>query len=152
MRFMILRKSDANTEADRMPPREMLAAMGEYRDAMARAGVLLGGDGLRASATGARLSCVAGKVTVTDGPFTEAKELIAGYVLVEVASKEEAIAWAKRCPTLAGPGTVEIEVRQVIEAADFPAACAPELARMPWTTVAEQAVQHGTSPRGAKVA
>jgi hypothetical protein len=139
MRFMILRKADPNTESGKLPPREVLAAMGKYREAMVEAGVILGGDGLQSSAAGARVRCSNGKMTVTDGPFTEAKELIAGYVLIEVATKEEAIEWAKRCPTMGGPGEVEIEVRQVIEASDFPEELTPELANLPWTTVADEA-------------
>ena len=141
MRFMIIRKADDNTESGRLPPREMLVAMGKYRDEMINAGVLLGGDGLQSSATGARIHLSAGKLTVTDGPFTEAKELVAGYVLVEVESKEEAIKWAKRCPTLCGTADVEIEVRQIIAASDFPSELTRELTNMPWTTVAEGAAE-----------
>ncbi len=141
MRFMIIRKADDNTESGRLPPREMLVAMGKYREEMRKAGVLLGGDGLKPSAAGARVNYSAGKLTVTDGPFTEAKELVAGYVLVEVASKEEAIHWAARCPSLCGDGNAEIEVRQVIAASDFPSELAPELRNMPWTTVAEGATE-----------
>jgi hypothetical protein len=141
MRFMILRKSDQNTESERLPGREMLAAMGKYADDMTKAGVLLGGDGLLQSAKGSRIKLSKGKLSVTDGPFTEAKELIAGYVLVEVKSKEEAISWAMQCPTLCGDAEAEIEVRQVIEASDFPPELTPELSNMPWTTVATAASQ-----------
>ncbi len=147
MRFMIIRKADANTESGRLPPREMLVAMGKYREEMRKAGVLLGGDGLQPSAVGARVNYSAGKVTVTDGPFTEAKELVAGYVLVEVASKEEAVHWATRCPSLCGDGNAEIEVRQVIAASDFPAELTFELRNMPWTTVAEGAAGPGAAAK-----
>jgi hypothetical protein len=139
MRFMILRKADQSTESERLPGREMIAAMGKYADDMTKAGVLLGGDGLLQSAKGSRIKFSKGKLSVTDGPFTEAKELIAGFVLVEVKSKDEAIAWAKQCPTLSGDADVEIEVRQVIEASDFPTELTPELSRMPWATVATEA-------------
>ena len=139
MRFLILRKADSNTESGRLPPRDVLVAMGKYRDDMVKAGVMLGGDGLKPSAAGARVRCSDGEMTVIDGPFTEAKELIAGYVMIEVESLAQAIEWAKRCPTMGGPGVVEIEVRQVIEVSDFPTELTPELANMPWTTVAEEA-------------
>lgn len=139
MRFMILRKSDRFTEADLLPGAEALEAMGRYRDELRAAGVLIAGDGLRSSAAGsARLHSANGSISVVDGPFAEAKELIAGFLLLEVASREEAIHWARRCPSLQVPGEAVIEVRQVVEAADFPAELAPQLHRMPWDTVAGQ--------------
>ncbi|MGH7004750.1 MAG: YciI family protein [Alphaproteobacteria bacterium] len=141
MRFMIIRKADPNTEAGLLPGREMLAAMGRYHEELVKAGAMLGGEGLRASAKGTRVNFSKGELTVTDGPFTETKEVIAGFLLIEAKSKEEAIAWAKRCPTLCGAAEVEMEVRQVVEASDFPAEMTPELSGLPWTTVAGQAEQ-----------
>ena len=127
MRFMILRKADAKTEAGILPSTELLDAMGRYINEMAQAGVLLGGEGLRATSKGARVSFVGGKATVIDGPFTESKELIAGYCLIQVGSKHEAIEWVRRWPTLDGDGNVELEIRQVFEAEDFGAGNTPEL-------------------------
>lgn len=141
MRFMILRKADSNTESGHMPPRDMLAAMGQYRDEMIDAGVFLGGDALITSAKGARVKYAGGTFAVIDGPFAEAKELIAGFVLIEVDSLDQAVHWAKRCPSLCGSGEAEIEVRQVIESTDFPAKWTPELSRLPWMTVAQAAQQ-----------
>jgi hypothetical protein len=115
MRFMMLVKADEQSEAGVMPSEEMLAEMGKYNEELMKAGVLLAGDGLQASSKGARVSFSGGKPTVTDGPFTEAKELIAGYWLIQVKSKEEAVEWAKRVPFDEG----EIELRQVFELEDF---------------------------------
>lgn len=119
MRFMIIRKADPETEAGVMPTEELITAMARYNQEMADAGVLVGGDGLQPSAKGTKIKFSGGKPTVTDGPFTEAKELIAGYTLIEVASKEEAIEWVKRWPTIDGHGNVELELRQVYELSDF---------------------------------
>jgi hypothetical protein len=117
MRFMMLVKANADSEAGVPPTQEMLDRMGKYNEELVRAGVLLAADGLQASAKGARVTFgTNGKSTVTDGPFTEAKELIAGYWLIEVSSKEEAVQWATRVPFDEGG---EIEVRQVYEAEDF---------------------------------
>ena len=98
MRFMIIRKADADTEARKPPTHELAAAMMAYNEEMANAGVLLGGDGLRPTADGFRVRFADGKPTVIDGPFTEAKELVAGYTLIQVASREEALEWARRWP------------------------------------------------------
>ena len=114
MRFMILLKADQNTEAGLLPGEEMLAAMTKYNEELARAGVLLAGEGLHPSSKGARVKFSGDKRTVTDGPFTEAKELIAGFWLIQVKSKEEAIEWVKRCPNPL-EGEAEIEIRQVYE-------------------------------------
>ena len=119
MRFMIIRKADAETEASAMPSEELVTDMMRYNAEMVNAGVLLGGDGLKPSARGARISFANGTPTVTDGPFTEAKELVAGYTLIEVASREEAIAWVKRWPTSDGNGNVQLELRELYEADDF---------------------------------
>ena len=138
MLFMIIRKGDAVTESGLLPGPEAIEAMGRYRDELAAAGVYRGGDGLLSTAHGAKLHYRNGKTSVTDGPFAEAKEVIAGFVLIEVASLAEAVRWARLCPSLAF-GDAELEIRQVAEAAHFPAEARPGLARMPWTTVSAQA-------------
>jgi hypothetical protein len=122
MRFMLLIKADMNSEAGVLPSKELLAEMGRFNDEMFKAGIMRAGDGLQPSSKGARVDFEAGgKRTVTDGPFAEAKELIAGFWIIDVASKEEAIEWACRCPDPMGPGeTAQIEVRQIFEASDFP--------------------------------
>ncbi|CAA9565145.1 MAG: PhnB protein [uncultured Thermomicrobiales bacterium] len=126
MRFMLLLKSDEQAEAGITPDTRTLAAMGQYNDDLARAGVLLAAEGLQPSAKGARLRLAAGNLTVTDGPFTETKELIAGFWVIQVPSREAAIAWAERCPldTAGASGTShgggQIEVRQITELSDFP--------------------------------
>src|SRR5438094_6769401 len=111
MRFMILLKADRNTEAGALPSQELLAAMGKYNEELAKAGVLLAGEGLQPSSKGARVKFAGEKRTVTDGPFTETKELIAGFWLFQVRSKVEAIEWVKRCPNPLD-GEAEIEIRQ----------------------------------------
>jgi hypothetical protein len=126
MRFMILIKADKNTEAGVLPDEKLLTAMGKYNEELVKAGILLAGEGLHPSAKGARVKLSGGKPTVIDGPFAEAKELIAGFWLWQVKSKEEAIEWVKRCPSPAGTET-EIEIRQVFEASDFGAELTPEL-------------------------
>lgn len=125
MRFMIIRKADKDTEAEVLPSQELLAAMLKYNEEMARAGVFLQGEGLRASAKGARVRFSGGRPTVIDGPFAEAKEMIAGFTMIQVRSKEEAIEWVKRWPP--EDGNVELEIRQVFEAEDFGAEFTPEL-------------------------
>jgi hypothetical protein len=127
MRFMILRRADKNTEAGVMPSEKMLAAMGQYMEELVKSGVLLAAEGLHPSAKGSLVKFSKGKPTLTDGPFTEAKELIAGYCLIQVKSKAEAIEWAKRWPSLDANGEAEIEIRQVFEATDFGAEFTPEL-------------------------
>src|SRR5213594_4147757 len=123
MRFMLLVKADKNSEAGVLPSKELLAAMGKFNEEMIKAGVMLAGEGLQASSKGARVKFSGGKRTVTDGPFTETKELIAGFWLWQVKSKAEAIEWVKRAPF--GDGA-EIEIRQVFEAEDFGPALRPE--------------------------
>ena len=113
MRFMILRKADENTEAGVMPSEQLLSAMGKYDEELVKAGVMLAGEGLQPSSKGARVKFSRGKPTVIDGPFTEAKELIAGFCLIQVESKEAAIEWVRRWPGLDGDGEVDIEIRQV---------------------------------------
>jgi hypothetical protein len=126
MRFMMMVRADKNTEAGVLPSEELFAAMGKYNEELVKAGVLLAGEGLQPSAKGARVRFSGGKRTVIDGPFTETKELIAGFWLIEVKSKEEAIEWAMRCPNPLD-GEAEIEIRQVFEADDFGPAFTPEL-------------------------
>jgi hypothetical protein len=129
MKFMMLLKSDKNTEAGVMPDEKIIVAMGKYNEELVKAGALLAAEGLHPSSKGARIRFAAGKRTVIDGPFTEAKDLIAGFWMIEVKSKEEAIEWAKRVPfepdgpSATSGGVGEIELRQVFEASDFP----PEL-------------------------
>jgi hypothetical protein len=127
MRFMILRKADKATEAGVMPSEKLLAAMGSYMEEMAKAGILLGGEGLKPTADGARIKFSKGKPMVTDGPFAESKEVIAGYCLIQVKSKQEAIDWVKRWPTLDADGNVELEIRPLFEAEDFGAEFTPEM-------------------------
>ncbi|MGV3491110.1 MAG: YciI family protein [Devosia sp.] len=127
MRFMIIRKADAETEAEVMPTTELIEKMTQYNEKLSRAGVLVGGDGLRASAHGARMVFANGKPRVLDGPFAEAKELIAGYTMIDVASREEAIEWMKQWPPEDGHGNVELELRQVVSAEDFGEALTQDL-------------------------
>ena len=117
MRFMIIRKADKDTEAGVLPSQDLLAAMTKYNEDLARAGVLLQGEGLQPSSRGTRVKFSKGKPTVTDGPFAETKELIAGFTMIQVRSKEEAIEWVKRWPR--EDGDPELEIRQVFEAEDF---------------------------------
>jgi len=127
MRFMILVKADKNSEAGVLPDEKLLTEMGKFNEELMKAGVLLAGEGLQPSSKGARVKFSGDKRTVTDGPFAETKELIAGFWLWQVKSKDEAIEWVKRCPN-PFPGTEsEIEIRQVFEAEDFGAEFTPEL-------------------------
>ncbi|HEY4201038.1 MAG TPA: YciI family protein [Devosiaceae bacterium] len=116
MRFMVIVKATPESEAGVMPSSEMIAAMGRYNDELIKAGVLLAGDGLQSSAKGARIKFDNGNVTITDGPFAETKELIAGYWMIDVKSREDALAWIKRIPFTDGE---EVELRKVFEASDF---------------------------------
>ncbi len=127
MRFMILRKADKKTEAGVMPSQELLAAMGKYMEEMVNAGVLLGGDGLRPSSQGMRVRFAGGKPVVTDGPFAETKELLAGYCIIQVKSREEALDWVSGWPALDDDGTLELELRPYAEADDFGPEFTPEM-------------------------
>jgi hypothetical protein len=127
MRFMIIRKADKDTEAGVLPSKELLTAMVQYNEELVKAGVMRAGEGLQPSSKGARVKFSGGTPTVLDGPFAETKELIAGFSLIEVKSREEAIEWVKRWPALDGDGQVEIEIRQVYEASDFGTEFTPEL-------------------------
>ena len=127
MRFMILIKADKNSEAGVMPSEQLLADMGKFNEQLVNAGIMLAGEGLHPSSKGARVRFSGNKRTVIDGPFAETKELIAGFWLWQVKSKEEAIEWVKRIPNPM-PGTeTEVEIRQVFEADDFGAELTPEL-------------------------
>jgi hypothetical protein len=123
MRFMVLVKATPESEAGEMPSTEMLAEMGKYNEELAKAGVMLAGEGLHPSSRGARVRFSGSGETVIDGPFTETKELIAGFWLWQVKSKEEAVEWLKRAPFKEG----EVELRQVFEADDFGEEFTPEL-------------------------
>ena len=124
MRFMIIVKADKNSEAGALPDKKILTEMGKFNEQLVKAGVMLAGEGLHPSSKGARVKFSGGKRTVIDGPFPETKELIAGFWLWQVKSKEEAIEWLKRAPF---GGGAEIEVRQVFEADDFGPELTPEL-------------------------
>ncbi len=126
MRFMVMVKANADSEAGMMPSQELLAAMGKYNDELVKAGVLLAAEGLQPSSRGARVKFSGTKRTVIDGPFAETKELVAGFWLIQVKSKAEAIEWVKRCPNPM-EGDSEIEIRQVFEAEDFGDEFTPEL-------------------------
>ena len=126
MRFMVLIKADKDSEAGVLPDERLLTEMGKFNEELVKAGVMLAGEGLHPSSKGARVRFSGQERTVLDGPFLESKELIAGFWIWQVDSKEEAIAWAKRCPNPMG-GESEIEIRQVFEAEDFGAAYTPEL-------------------------
>jgi hypothetical protein len=127
MRFMAIVKATKDSEAGVLPEEKLLAEMGKFNEELVKAGVMLAGEGLHPSSKGARVRFSGAKRTVIDGPFAETKELIAGFWLLQVKSKEEAIDWIKRCPN-PSPGTEsEIEIRQVFEADDFGAEFTPEL-------------------------
>ena len=120
MRFMMIVKANKDSEAGKMPSEELLGEMGKYNEELMKAGALVDGSGLQASSKGARVKFLGGKVTVMDGPFAETKELIAGYWIINVKSKQEAIDWAKRVPNPHGPNQEsEIEIRQFFELEDF---------------------------------
>jgi hypothetical protein len=127
MRFMVIVKADKNSEAGVMPSEELLTDMGKYNEELAKAGVMLAGEGLHPSSRGKRVRFAGSNRTVIDGPFTETKELIAGFWLIQAKSMDEAVEWVKRAPN-PFPGTEsEIEIRQVFEAEDFGAEYTPEL-------------------------
>ena len=124
MRFMVIVKASKESEAGILPDQKLLAAMGQYNEELVKAGVMLAGEGLQASSKGARVKFDGAKRTVIDGPFSETKELIAGFWLWQVKSKAEAIEWLKRAPF---DGGTEVEIRQVFETADFGDAITPEM-------------------------
>ena len=130
MRFMMMVKANKDSEAGKMPSEELLSAMGKYNEELSKAGVLLDLAGLQSSSKGFRVKYSKGKKTVIDGPFTETKELIAGYWVIQVKSREEAFEWAKRIPAPFGEGAdAEVEVRQFFELDDFAPGPAIERAR-----------------------
>ena len=140
MRFMILVKANRDTEAGVLPSTELLTAMGKYNEELVKAGILLAGDGLQPSSKGARVRFSGNKRTVVDGPFSDAKELIAGFWIIQVKSKDEAIEWVKRCPNPTGEES-EIEIRQIFEAEDFGPALTPELQKAEARLRAQAAAQ-----------
>lgn len=140
MRFMLLVKASQDSEAGVMPSEQLLTDMGKYNEELVKAGVLLAGEGLHPSSKGARVKFSGSQRSVVDGPFAETKELVAGFWLIQVKSKEEAIEWVKRCPNPMA-GESEIEIRQVFEAEDFGAAFTPELREQEqqlWAQAAQQ--------------
>ena len=140
MRFMIIRKADKTMEQGAgLPDKSLIGAVGRYYQEMRDAGILRAGEWLQPSAASSRIVVNQGKQTVVDGPFTELKELIAGFIVIDVPSKEEAIAWASRCPTLTGDCDVQVEIRQLIEASDFPPDYAEELTLHASKTMADDA-------------
>ena len=126
MRFMLIVKANADSEAGVMPSEQELAEMGRYNEELVKAGVMLAGEGLHPSSRGARVYFNGTKRSIVDGPFSEAKELIAGFWLIQAKSLEEAVEWVKRCPNPMD-GESQIEIRQVFEAEDFGAEYTPEL-------------------------
>jgi len=129
MRFMIIVKANKNSEAGVMPSEKLLADMGKFNEELVKAGIMLAAEGLQASSKGARVRFSGAKRTVVDGPFAETKELVAGFWLWQVKSKEEAIEWVKRCPN-PHEGDSEVEIRQVLEVADWGTELTPELQKM----------------------
>ena len=142
MRFMVMIKANADTEAGALPSEQLLAEMGRFNEELVKAGVMLAGEGLHPSAKGARVRFSGTKRTVIDGPFAETKELIAGYWLWQVKSKAEAIDWVKRCPNPFPDMESEIEIRQVYEAEDFGAEFTPELREQEERLRAQIAAKH----------
>ena len=127
MRFMVMVKASKDSEAGALPSAELLAEMGKFNEELVKAGVMLAGEGLQPSSKGARIRFSGSKRTVIDGPFAETKELVAGFWIIQVRSKDEAIEWMKRCPNPM-PGTdSELEIRQVFEAEDFGPNLTPEV-------------------------
>ena len=126
MRFLVMVKANADSEAGKLPNTELLTAMAKYNEELVKAGVMLAGEGLQPSSKGARVRFSGSKRSVVDGPFAETKELVAGFWLWQCRSREEAIEWAKRCPNPTGEDG-ELEIRQVFEAEDFGAEFTPEL-------------------------
>jgi hypothetical protein len=126
MRFMVMVKATKESEAGVMPSTELLAEMGKYNEELVKAGIMLAGEGLHPSSKGARVRFKGKERTVVDGPFTETKELVAGFWILQARSRDEVIEWVKRCPNPM-PGESEIEIRQIFEAEDFGDAFTPEL-------------------------
>src|SRR5213596_865723 len=144
MRFMVIVKANKDSEAGVLPDEKILADMQKFNEELAKAGVMLAAEGLQASSKGARVRFEGDKKTVIDGPFTETKELVAGFWLWQVKSKAEAIEWLKRAPFREG----EVEIRQVFEAADFGAALTPELREQEERLRAQATLSDKTAPKG----
>ena len=144
MRFMVIVKATRSSEAGDMPDEAMLTAMGNYNEELAKAGVILAGEGLHPTSKGARVRFSGKKRTVIDGPFAETKELIAGFWIWQVKSLQEAIDWVKRCPN-PHPEESEIEIRQIFEADDFGAEFTPELRAQEDRILAQSAARRGQS-------
>jgi hypothetical protein len=142
MRFMMLVKANKDSEAGVLPSKELIAAMGQYNEELAKAGVMLAGEGLHATSKGARVKFSGKKRTVTEGPFTPTNEQLAGFWMIQVKSKQEAIDWASRVPFAEGE---EVEIRQVFEASDFPADIFP-----PEEAAREQALRDELHRKAAK--
>jgi hypothetical protein len=140
MKFMVIVKASPESEAGKMPSEKLMADMGKFNEELVKAGVMLAGEGLHPSSKGVRVQFSGTKRTVVDGPFAETKELIAGFWLIQVKSKEEAIEWIKRCPNPMESDS-EIEIRQVFEADDFGAEFTPELRAQEDRLRAEMAAQ-----------
>ena len=142
MRFMVIIKADANSEAGVMPSEELLTEMGQFNEALVKAGVMQAGEGLHPSSKGARVRFSGKERRVIDGPFAETRELIAGFWLWKCASLQEAVDWLKRCPNPM-PGESEVEIRQVFDSEDFGEALTPELREQEDRLRAEVARQRG---------
>ncbi|MET1531706.1 YciI family protein [Burkholderia sola] len=136
MRVMVIVKATADSESGRLPDTDMLAAMGQFNEALVKAGILLAADGLHPSSRGKRVHFSGKSRTVVDGPFAETKELVAGYWLWQVKSMEEAVEWVKRCPNPM-PGDSDIEIRPLYELEEFGDAFTPELQEQEARIVAE---------------
>jgi hypothetical protein len=146
MRFMVIVKATAESEAGKMPSTELLAAMGKYNEELVKAGIMLAGDGLHPSSAGARVRFDGKKRTVIDGPFAETKELIAGFWIWQVRSLDEAIEWVKRCPNpMEGPS--EIEIRRIFELDEFGEELTPELREREERLLAEAEKLNQTSKK-----
>ena len=142
MRVMVMVKATADSETGRMPSTEELTAMGQFNEELVKAGVMLAGEGLHPSARGKRVRFSGSERTVVDGPFTETKELVAGFWIWQVRSMDEAVEWARRCPNPM-PGGGELELRPVFEAEDFGAELTPELRAQEERLRSESAAQQG---------
>jgi hypothetical protein len=141
MRFMILLKADKDTEAGVMPSEQLLADMGKFNDELIKAGVMQAGEGLQPTSKGARVRFSGGKVSVTQGPFAQDGDLLAGFWIWKVASKEDAIEWVKKVPMPMASGEAEIEIRQIFDAEDFGAEFTPELREQEERQRAQMAAQ-----------
>jgi len=146
MRFMVMVKATPNSEAGKLPSQELLAQMGAFNEELVKAGIMLAGEGLKPSAAGARVTFAGSKRTVTDGPFTETKELVAGFWLWQCKSMAEALEWLKRCPDPMPGEEGVIEIRPLYEAEDFGEAFTPEL-REQEARVRAQAEQRAKASR-----